>query len=115
MNASTIKVLEAEIRRQQVKAIIQFAIKTKQYVNYVPLAAAIGVFSGGHELAEILGSIMEEDHAVGRPLSCSVVVGTHTNIPGSGFFAMAKQLGYQIPSGGEAAFAKSQANQLGLP
>jgi hypothetical protein len=110
---SIVKAVEAEIRRQSVRAILKYGISTKTYVNYVPLAKALGLFSGGIDLATILGEIMEEDHKNGGPLTCSVLVGSQSGMPGKGFFEMAKKLGYQVPD--DQAFWKAQTQALGMP
>jgi hypothetical protein len=108
-----VKAVEAEIRLQSIKAIIKYGIATKTYVNYVPLAKAVGMFSGGTELATILGEIMQEDHKSGGPLTCSVIVGSQSGMPGKGFFDMARSLGFQVPN--DQAFWKSQTQALGMP
>jgi len=108
-----VKAVEAEIHRQSVRAILKYGITTKIYVNYVPLAKSLGLFSGGNCLATILGEIMEEDHKNGGPLMCAVLVGSQTGMPGKGFFEKAKQLGYQVPN--DQAFWKSQTQALGMP
>ena len=110
---SIVQAVEAEVRRQSIRAVIKYGITTKTYVNYVPLAKAVGMFSGGSELATILGEVMTEDHAKGGPLSCAVIVGSQTGMPGKGFFDMARSLGYQVPN--DQAFWKAQAQALGMP
>lgn len=110
---SIVKAVEAEIRRQSVRAILKYGITTKTYVNYVPLAKALGLFSGSGVLSSILGEIMEEDHAQGGPLTCSVVIGSRSGLPGKGFFEKARQLGYQVTD--EQAFWKAQTQALGMP
>ena len=110
-----INAVKAEIRREKAKAIISYAIATRQQVTYIPLAAALGMFSGGRELAELLGEIMTEDYEAGRPLSPSVVVGNQTGVPGKGYYEMAKSLGYAVQPGQEKAFWKNQMSALGYP
>ena len=110
---SIVKAVEAEIHRQSVRAILKYGVTTKTYVNYVPLAKALGLFSGGIKLSAILGEIMEEDHKNGGPLTCAVLVSSQTGMPGSGFFEMAKKLGYQMSN--DQAFWESQTRALGMP
>jgi len=80
----------------QVRAIIEHAVQTKSFIHYLPLAKSLKCFSGGKQLAEALGSIMEEDCKAGRALTCALVVSSTTGHPGKGFFIKAKALGYQF-------------------
>ena len=47
-------------------------------------------------LGDILGEISAFEHERGRPLMSAVVVHKENNMPGSGFFKLAKQLGIYI-------------------
>lgn len=105
------KVMAAEIRYQKAKAIFKYAVETKQFLSYIPLAKAIGMFSGSQAFNELIGDIMEEDHENGAPLQCAVLVGAK-DLPGHGFFAKARTLGYQFTS--DDAFHRSQLKLLGL-
>ena len=45
-----------------------------------------------NQLAQFLGEISEHEHAEGRPMLSAVVVLADTQIPGKGFFTLAKHL-----------------------
>lgn len=47
----------------------------------------------GKEVGAIIGAISEDEHSYGRPMLSAVVVNT-SGSPGSGFFALAKDLGH---------------------
>ena len=96
----------------QVRAIIEYALQQGQFVNYLPLAKSLKLFSGGKQLAEALGAILIEDHKAGRPLTCALVVSSTTGRPGKGFFTTARDLGYQFSN--EEAFWKKQCQALGV-
>ncbi len=96
----------------QVRAIIEHAVQTKSFVNYLPLAKSLKCFSGGRPLAQALGSIMEEDCKAGRPLTCALVVSSTSGAPGQGFFVKAKALGYQF--GNFDTFWETQCQALGV-
>jgi hypothetical protein len=96
----------------QVRAIIEFALQTKSFVNYLPLAKSLKVFSGGRQIAEALGSIMEEDDRAGRALTCALVVSSTSGLPGKGFFDKARALGYQFTD--DQAFWLAQRQALGV-
>lgn len=106
-------ILQHSLLVTQVRAIIEYAANSKTTVNYKPLAQAVKAFSGGKLLAQALGTIMEEDHLAGRPLTCALVVSSVTDRPGKGFFDKARSLGYQMPYG-EERFWASQCKALGV-
>ncbi len=83
--------LNGEIRRAHVRGVLEFHVHKKQFVDYRTLAAVFGMFSGGSELARILGEIQTEDDAAGRGLLSSLVVGVSTGLPGKGYFEHARQ------------------------
>lgn len=45
------------------------------------------------EIRKILGKISTYEHQHGRPMLTAIVVHKHDNIPGPGFFELARQLG----------------------
>ena len=101
---SGLKNLTKDIRRatrmSQVKAIIKFCIHQQNFVTYYQMARPLGMFSGGTELASILGDLMAEDHQAGDPLISSAVVRSRLKPgiagPGRGYFTMARDLGYLV-------------------
>jgi len=96
----------------QVRAIIEFVLQTKSFVNYLPLAKSLKVFSGGKQIAEALGSIMEEDDRAGRALTCALVISSTSGLPGKGFFDKARSLGYQFTD--DRTFWQAQCQALGV-
>ena len=74
-------------------------VRASQYrgsTTYQDIAMNMGLpASGSHmgkEIGQILGEISEDEVAVGRPMLSSVAVGVNGK-PGSGFFALARDLG----------------------
>lgn len=96
----------------QIRAVIEHAIQAQTFINYLPLAKSLKLFSGGRQIAQALGSIMEEDHQAGRPLTCALVVSSTSSMPGKGFFDKARLLGYQFVN--ETNFWTFQCQALGL-
>ena len=94
----------------QVRAVIEHAVQAKTFIHYLPLAKSLKCFSGGKQLAQALGSIMEEDQKAGRTLTCALVVSSITGRPGKGFFQKAKDLGYQFTN--DNTFWESQCKAL---
>jgi hypothetical protein len=67
------------------------------YGEVAPKITVIHVDPYSAMLNHLLGAILEDDHAAGRPLLTSIV--THKNgdkEPGDGFFEMARSLGYRF-------------------
>ena len=81
---------------QQLALLLELKANETQSTTYVPVAKALGTFSGGRELAEGLGQIQTIDHKNGEPFKSSLVVGVHTGVPGPGYFHMARSLGHKI-------------------
>jgi very-short-patch-repair endonuclease len=110
------KAMVAEVRTAEVRGIVKVCIARKTLVDYLSIASALGMFSGGSELAQCLGRIMDEDVREKRPLSCAAVVSKNTGLPGKGFFAQARSL--KLFSGESAAeeraFWEQQARALGI-
>ena len=64
------------------------------YADIAPMAG-LDMSNPDHRnrIGEILGEISSAEHAQGRPMLSAVVIQKDNNIPGSGFFTLAKQLG----------------------
>ncbi len=89
------KAVSKAIVRAEVRGILRFCASIRHRVTYVSLAKSLQMFSGGTELASILGDIMVEDFQAGHPILSSLVVKTSTGIPGGGYFNYAKKIGLQ--------------------
>ena len=64
------------------------------YSDIAPLAGLnMGMASDRSRIANILDSISTAEHRSGRPLLSAVVILKEENIPGQGFFSLAKRLG----------------------
>lgn len=100
----------------ELRGILKFLAQTKTTTSYVPLAAALGKFSGGSLLATMLGSIQTEDSSQKKPMTSSLVIGAKTGIPGNGYFSNARTLGSRIPKdpAEEFLFWADQMKQLGV-
>jgi len=59
-----------------------------------------------NKIAVILDEISTSEHDEGRPLLSAVVIGKTTNVPGSGFYTMAKRCGVHIGSDNVTFFAR---------
>ena len=65
------------------------------YVNYGDIAPLIGLDPHSPKLFAILDCINRIEHKKGRPLLSAVVILKDANMPGAGFFKLAKCLGLQ--------------------
>jgi hypothetical protein len=101
----------------QVFGILKFLRNQGLSTTYVPIAKTFGLFSGGTDLARVLGEIQEEDDKNGDPFHSSLVVGAERGIPGNGYFDHARKLGRTIPKtpADELLFWAGQMKALGVP
>jgi hypothetical protein len=111
------KKISQAITRAEVRGILKFCKSIRHRITYVCLAKALGMFSGGTELATILGEIMLENYEAREGVLSSLVVKATTGVPGHGYFEYAKKL-YPLhlpPSIGtsNAQFWRRQMDDLG--
>jgi hypothetical protein len=99
----------------ELRGILAFLGQTKSTTTYVPLASALGMFSGGSALASMLGDLQIEDAKRSEPFTSSLVLGAKTGIPGNGYFTHARKLGCSINKDpvSEFLFWAGQMNLLG--
>jgi len=65
-----------------------------RYTNIAPLAGLnMDSEPDGVRIGELLGEISTSEHQQGRPLLSAVVIHRENNIPGPGFFRLARELG----------------------
>ena len=71
--------------------------KKQSYVIYTDIAPLANLDMDSpadrDEIGRLLGEISEAEHAAGAPMLSAVVIQKDNNIPGRGFFTLAKQLG----------------------
>ena len=71
--------------------------RIRSYINYSDIAPMAGLnMESPHDrnqIADILDSISQAEHDAGRPLLSAVVIRIDKNMPGNGFFALARRLG----------------------
>ena len=84
---------------EQLKRIAKVQTTTT-YTEIAPLAGLVMCNpTDRNEIARILGEISTYEHSQGRPLLSAVVILQDKNIPGQGFFTLARELG--LYSGGD--------------
>ncbi len=118
MTANIHKAVDAEIRRAEVRGVLTYLAHVKQFTDYRTLASCFGMFSGGAEMARVLGEIQVEDDAAGRGLLSSLVVGVNSGVPGRGYFEHARQkLKRSVEDDPEAerAFWSAELAKLDIP
>ncbi len=73
------------------------AAKSRNVVNYSDVAPSVGLnmelAHDRNQIARILDGISQAEHEAGRPLLSAVVIRIDKNMPGNGFFALARRLG----------------------
>ena len=71
--------------------------KNGSYINYSDIAPLAGLnmelAHDRNQIADILDGISQAEHEAGRPLLSAVVIRRDMNMPGHGFFALARRLG----------------------
>jgi len=81
--------------------------RTISYHEIAPLAGLdMGNPAHRNEIAEILYEISTHEHREGRPLLSAVVIREDENLPGQGFFTMARELGLYTGTDDVAFFAQ---------
>jgi hypothetical protein len=73
--------------------------KEQSYTTYSEIAPLAGLDMSipehREEIGELLIEIVHHEHRLGKPMLSVVVVHQHDNMPGPGFFRLAKELGLQ--------------------
>ncbi len=81
---------------QQIYQRLSQVARLGQYVTYsdiAPLANLdIGIQADRNEIGRLLGEISLFEHNQGHPLLSAVVIHRDNNMPGQGFFQLARQL-----------------------
>jgi len=118
--SAQLKILQAVQHAEklaELRGILKFLKAAKQTTTYVPVAMALGMFSGSAALAGMLGEIQVEDSTMGAPFLSSLVVSSVTGIPGKGYFDHARKLGCSIGKSpnDELEFWLNQLQTLGVP
>ena len=71
--------------------------RSGQVVNYSDVAPLAGLNMDSpqdrNQIADILDAISRAEHDAGKPLLSAVVIRRDKNMPGTGFFTLAKRLG----------------------
>lgn len=88
--------IQAQMKLSELRGMLKLLQVLKTTSSYVPVAKALGLFSGSAKFAALLGETQEEDLANDEPFRSSLIVGSTTGIPGVGYFANARRLGCQI-------------------
>ena len=82
--------------------------RRQQMTRYSDIAPLAGLDMDSpadrEEMRKILGKISTYEHQNGRPMLTAVVVHKHDNIPGEGFFELARHLGLLTGGDDELAF-----------
>lgn len=112
-----IDAVSALVQLAELRGILKFLHTKQDTTTYVPVAKTLGLFSGGADLARMLGELQDENQAKGEPYLSSLVVGAQNGIPGAGYFVNARQNGHKIPKtpADELLFWAGQMKLLGVP
>src|SRR2546421_384136 len=82
---------------EQVYEELKRVAKAGATTTYGDIAPLVGLDMGNpahrNEIARVLGEISTFEYRAGRPLLSVVVIQRDKNIPGQGFFKLARQLG----------------------
>jgi hypothetical protein len=115
MMSKLMKGFHAHVRASEVRGMLKVFQFLNRTSSYVEIGKLLGLFAGSGQLAKVLGKVMEIDVEENQPLLCSLVVGV-SGSPGTGYFAQARTLGFNVPTtpAGERAFWEAQIKALGL-
>ena len=107
MWSKTGPVAENMLHREIYERLKTFA-KQEQITTYSEIAplANLDMENPDHrgEIGRLLGIVSTFEHQDGRPLLSAIVVHRQDNIPGEGFFELARELGALRPSQDRLAF-----------
>jgi hypothetical protein len=81
----------------KLEGILDFLAAGQCFTTYVPVAKALGMFSGGAPFADLLGETQVIDHQSGAPYRSSLITSSETGLPGNGYFNHLRSLGHKIP------------------
>jgi len=84
--------------RQAIYDKLKEAARQKQLITYKELAAVVGLdwnkdYGRCRQIFSILRAICTAEVEQGQPMLSAIVVRQDTGMPGSGFFALARELG----------------------
>jgi hypothetical protein len=97
---------------------IRLVADRKKLITPVAFARALGLYSGGSHMAQILCALTDEDFTKRRPVRSSVIVNSKTLRPASRYFNYLRQKHkVEIPEhpAAEEAYWLSQLDALGYP
>lgn len=106
--------------RIQVEVLLDFCLFRGELCTYSAIAKMVGSFSGGSEMAGVLAEIARSDVSQKKPMRTAVVVGMSPErpepLPGTGFFDLACELGFNIDDSptAERAFWVAELAKLGF-
>jgi hypothetical protein len=81
------------LKRVACRAVLEYARIQQKTISYIELAEVLSMFSGGSELANVLGEIAKEDFEAGHPVITALAVRKDTGRPGKGFYTYLNSLG----------------------
>lgn len=91
------------------------AARARSYLRYSQVGTIVGLDmrepGDRAEIGRLLDQISEGEHANGRPLLSAVVIHVQDNMPGNGFFAMARRVG-RFAGGDELQFWLAEINAV---
>lgn len=83
--------------RQRIYGELQRVARAQETTNYGHVAQLAGLDLDDPPqrdlLAKLLGDISTQEHRLDRPMLSAVVVSSEENMPGKGFFTLARELG----------------------
>lgn len=91
-----------------IRQTLENIARDRNYTTYGTIAPllALDMANPDHrkQMSDILCAVSEVEHAGGRPLLSAVVIREDKNMPGEGFFTLARELGVQRPSEDDLVF-----------
>jgi len=97
-------IIEWENGKEELRNICIEVAKKQRTIFYSDVARkilSIAIEPSSHALADMLGEISKNENEADRGMLSAVVIGKENNIPGKGFFTLARTLGRNVFSDDE--------------
>jgi len=102
--------------RQTIYERLSEVAQGREYVNYSDVAPIAGLNmespADRNEIADILDGVSQAEHDAGRPLLSAVVIRIDSNMPGKGFFTLARRLGLHRAGENDLTFWLRELNRV---
>lgn len=94
----TFKPIKSMALEARIAKILSDLKHTGQVIFYEELGQRLGMLPRHRSIARALGNLVWEDVRNGRPIRSSLVVRKDSHVPGTGYFDVLSELGFDVPA-----------------